>query len=453
MSLRDRLVKLDPRTSTSWDWDKVAHDLRLTFFSHFFLKFVGYLVLVVLARYVEKGQVGEFFFALSMSGLLVLCTELGTTNHLMREVACNPEEATGEFSRVLSLRLALAAPYFLGLNGLVALVRPEMALTSVLVSIYVLLDQLYVSYASLFLGLGRASYTVVARVCSGILLLCSVLIVASLGWGLHGMLGCYIVSSAVLLVSAIWLVQRRIGPVRLRWDPVGFRGLVLTSLPFFAATVLVIVHSNIDAVSLGLLQPYTVVAAYAVGFKLLDVLRYMTRPVTSILYPLCSRLAHTGDWGGLELLLERLLLAGAILGVLVSGLAILLADLVVATILGSTYQDTPALVKVLFISVAPLYAGTLSMMFANALHLEKRTARLMLAAVGLNVVLSVAGVVLAGAMGAAWTTVLSETIIAAAVTMLVLGELRSRRAAHPAEERLYAWSEDSHGGGVPLPLA
>ncbi|HEY0071621.1 MAG TPA: polysaccharide biosynthesis C-terminal domain-containing protein, partial [Chloroflexia bacterium] len=171
------------------------------------------------------------------------------------------------------------------------------------------------------------------------------------------------------------------------------------------------------------------------------------------LYPLCSRLAHQGDWAGVDALLKRLLLAGVALGALVSAGAILSADFIVATVLGSQYQETPGLVKVLFLSVAPLYAGTLSAMFANSLHLEKQVARVMLPAVGLNVGLSVAGVVVAGAMGAAWTTVLSEAIIAAAVTRVVFVELRSRRAARYREERVYALSEDRDGGSLPLPLA
>lgn len=438
------------------DWRKVRRDLRLTFFSHFFLKFVGYLVLVVLARYVEKGQVGEFFFALSLASLFVLCTELGTGNHLMRAVACEPREAMEEFSRVLSLRLALAAPYFLALNGLVALVRPEMALTAALVSVYVFLDQLYGSFAALFLGLGRADYSVAARVGSGLLLISSVFVAANLGWGLWPILGCYILSSAMLVGSAAWLVRGKIGPLRLQWDLADFTRLAASSLPFFAATALVMVHANADAVSLGLLQPYAVVAAYAVGFKLLDVLRYMTRPVTAILYPLCSRMSHQGDWAGVESLLKRLLVGGAVLGVGVSAGTIVAADFVVESVLGNKYQETPGLVKVLFLSVAPLYVGTLSAMFANALHLERQAARVMVPIVVANVALSVAGVVVAGAMGAAWTTVLSESIIAAAVTLLVLKELRSRRAsrraAHYPEERAYATSEDSHAGSLPLPL-
>jgi O-antigen/teichoic acid export membrane protein len=397
--------------------------------------------------------VGEFFFAVSLASLFVLGTELGTSNHLMRAVACEPGDAAEEFSRVLSLRLALAAPYFLALNGLVALLRPEMVLTAVLVSIYVFLDQLYVTFASLFLGLGRADYSVAARVCSGLLLVGSVFAAANLGWGLWPILGCYILSSGVLVGSATWLVRGKIGPMRLRWDKEDFARLTSTSLPFFAATALVMVHANADAVSLGLLQPYTVVAAYAVGFKLLDVLRYLTRPVTAILYPLCSRMSHQGEWARIESLLKRLLVAGVALGVAISVVAILSADFVVVTVLGNRYQETPGLVKVLFLSVAPLYAGTLSTMFANALHLEKRAARVMLPAVGANVVLSVLGVVVAGAMGAAWTTVLSESIIAAAVAWLVVKELRSRRAAYYPEERAYATTEDSHAGSVPLPLA
>ena len=57
---------------------KSQKDLFLAFSSHFFYKVVGYLVLMILSRYLAKDEMGEFFFAAALATFFVMLTELGT---------------------------------------------------------------------------------------------------------------------------------------------------------------------------------------------------------------------------------------------------------------------------------------------------------------------------------------------------------------------------------------
>ena len=56
------------------NWQKVRTDLLLAFSSHFFYKITGFLVLMILTRYLAKDEMGEFFFAASLASLFVLIT-------------------------------------------------------------------------------------------------------------------------------------------------------------------------------------------------------------------------------------------------------------------------------------------------------------------------------------------------------------------------------------------
>ena len=81
------------------NWRKVKYDLLLSFSAHFFFKLVGYLVLAIMSRYLEKGEMGEFFVAAALGTFFVQITELGTNNYLMREVAsASPQEFLGNRS-------------------------------------------------------------------------------------------------------------------------------------------------------------------------------------------------------------------------------------------------------------------------------------------------------------------------------------------------------------------
>lgn len=81
------------------DWQKVKKDLLLAFSSHFFYKIVGYLVLVLLTRYLAKDKMGEFFFAAALATFFILLTELGTSSYLIREVTGSPEKRSGIFQK------------------------------------------------------------------------------------------------------------------------------------------------------------------------------------------------------------------------------------------------------------------------------------------------------------------------------------------------------------------
>src|SRR5262245_54436841 len=120
-------------------WRKITRDLLLAFSAHIFIKFVSYVVLAIMSRYLEKGEMGEFFVAAALGTFFVQITELGTNTYLMRAVAERPEQALQRCSEVVSLRLYLCGVYLILFNGFVALVKPDLLGTALLTSLYLFL--------------------------------------------------------------------------------------------------------------------------------------------------------------------------------------------------------------------------------------------------------------------------------------------------------------------------
>jgi O-antigen/teichoic acid export membrane protein len=411
-------------TTRILDWRKARRDMGLALFSQLFYKLVGYVVLVVLARHLAKDLMGEFFFAAT----LAMLTELGLNTLLVRETARSPSDGLRRASQVLSIRLPLLGLYLAALVGGALLVEPSFAPVLALTALYVGLDDLYLTFGSLFVGLKRIAWTVAAGVGSKLLLAVLVVVAVRGGGGLLTVLGCYVVASVVLVATAWGIALRRVGPVRPIWDPGLVRRLVPASLPFLWLTLLSLLHFNVDTVMLGLLAGFESVAHYQVGFRLLEATLAVVRPVAIVFFPVCAELAGAERWTELRELSRRMLLLAGSTAAAGTLLVLAGAGPLLTLLFGEAYTPAAPVLRVLFLAVPPLFVSTIGILIAKSLGLERAAGKALLASVVLNALLNAVAIPLAGSLGAAWSTVVSHTFLA----VWVVVRLRRALAAQDA---------------------
>ncbi|HEY7529811.1 MAG TPA: oligosaccharide flippase family protein [Gemmatimonadota bacterium] len=404
--------------------------MGLALFSQLFYKLAGYVVLVVLARHLAKDRMGEFFFAATLAMSLAMLTELGLNTLLVREAARAPADGARRLSEVLSIRLPLLGLYLAALGGGALLVDPSFAPVLALTAVYVGLDDLYLSFGALFVGLKRIAWNVTAGVASKVLLVALVAGALRAGGGLLAVLAGYVAASGLLLGIAWTIAHRRVGPVRLAWDPALARRLIPSSLPFLWLSLLALLHFNVDTVMLGPLAGFESVANYQVGFRLLEATLAVLRPVSVVFFPLCAELAGHERWGELrELAARMLLLAG---GAALAGAAVVVvaAGVLLTTLFGEAYAGAAPVLRVLFLAAPPLFVSTIGILIAKSLGLERAAGKALLASVLLNAALNAVAIPRAGPVGAAWSTVVSHTFLAVWVVLRVRRGLAE--AAAPA---------------------
>lgn len=414
-------------------WQKIHKDLMLAGSSQAFYKLVGFVVLATLARYLSKDDMGAFFFAATLAGLVALPTQLGLGSYLTREVAMRPESAPARLGEVLSIRLPLFALYLLGLNGFALVFLRDRAWIVLLTSVYVMLDELYRTYGAVFLGLGRIAYNVVGGVGSRLLLVALVLGAVWLGAGLGTVVGCYIVANGALLAAGHVFLVFRVGRCRLVDPRTVFRRLAGQGLPFFALAVLSLIHFKVDSLMLGFLRTYALVATYEAAYRLLEASRFVVLPLTMILFPHLSTLAARREWRPFRTLLSRTLVTSCLAGAVLTVVTVLLAGVLIPLVYGDKYVDSILVLRILYLCVPVLYVTTVSMTAAGALHLERRTVVAQVVGLALNVTLNAVAIPVWGATGAAVTTLVSETVVCVWVTRLTLRGLRSRYPSADAE--------------------
>jgi O-antigen/teichoic acid export membrane protein len=406
---------------------KITRDLALGFFSRFFHMFVSYAVLFIMARYLKKEEMGAFFFAASIATFAVMFANLGTRDYLMRRAATKPGESAQYLSETLSFRLPLFVVYFLLINLSMFLVRPDIMEVTLITSTYVLLDECSSTFTAIFLGVKKILYDVVGVVISKAVLLGLILLAVQMEWGFLYVISCHIMANAVWLSIVYWIMGKKIGTFQIIWDLKIFRRVMTEALPFFLLTFLYVAHSKIDTLMLGLMKTYAVVATYEASYKLLEASRFILQPVSMVFFPLFVEMAGKDDWKDIRRLFQKMVFALGLLAVGIVCIVVVAADIIIPLVYGPKYFDSIPILRILFLAVPMIYLGSVSGLLAFSIHMEKKVVRAFLYSVAINIILNSLFIPRWGAFGAAWTTVVSETILAVYLLGLVFFELKTKR--------------------------
>lgn len=433
------------------DWPKIRRDLSWATGYQLASKLVGYVVLLILIRYLSQNRMGEFFFAVTLATFIAMIGELGTNQHLVRMISAQPEKALELLSRVVMVRLPFMSLAFLLINGFALLFKPEIAYTILLASIYVLLREAYSSIGAFFVGLRRVAHRVLTALLGQVLLLGGIVFLVAMEAGLSSILWCYIAAHAVTIVASLWVVHSRFGSLELRWDRNEIREILRGSFPLFLLTFLGLMHFKIDTLMLGVLQPFSAVAVYESAYKFLEASRALVWPGVMIFFPVCASLASRGAWATLSALSRRLLLCTAAMATAAMVLVLLTADWVIPLLFGARYVDSVPVLRILFLAAPALFVALAATYLASAMSIERPVVTILLASLALNVGLNSVFIPAWGPTGAAWATLASEGLLAVGSLLVVWSALRvreSRRApvVVAPDWRLSVWPGDGGDG-------
>jgi O-antigen/teichoic acid export membrane protein len=265
-----------------------------------------------------------------------------------------------------------------------------------------------------------------------VLLVALVLIAVRLGWSLSAVLACYVISSVTLVAVTALLVRWRFGHYRFVPDMSRLRGVATESFPFFLLVSLGLVYFKVDTMMIAFMRSAEDVARYEAGFKFFEISRFAVRSAGMVFFPLCAGLVARNDWGSLGSLVRKLLMVAAGAGTVVGIGTIWLAPVFVPLVWGSAYDTSIPVVRVLFLGLPFLYVSYVSTFVAQALGLERAVVGVMAVAVLGNVSMNAVAIPTWGAVGAAWTSVIGESLLALALTSMVVRGARRLRGTELA---------------------
>ncbi|MBU1191688.1 MAG: oligosaccharide flippase family protein [Gammaproteobacteria bacterium] len=408
---------------------RIGIDLSLAALGHFLEKSIGLVVITILVRHIDKVSMGQFFYAISVCSIVAMLTELGTSRHLVRAVAGDTGHAAAHLQQVLRLRLPLLLIALVLVNLSVSLVAPSLSTIFLFCSIYVLAGDLYYTFSATLLGM-RA---VAARALTGLIGPCVLLLIVPFAayrqWSLEQIVIAYALSS-LLMTGISWrFTLRRVGR-KVGGAVTSLRELLGSSLPLFILGLLMLAHARADEIMLANLRNFSEVAAYVAAYKLAEVSRTLIRPITMVFFPIMSATLVEHGPGRYRRDARRLIGGSAAIGLLVAFVVIPLAPFIVPWIFGAAYSEATVITQILFLVTPALFIGQMAVTVANALRLDRPAIGIVTMGLIANILLNAMIIPQWGAIGAAYTTVATESLIAVGLLFVIERGLRERISAH-----------------------
>ncbi|MFK7930055.1 MAG: flippase [Myxococcota bacterium] len=370
----------------------------------------GFVVQIVLARFLGPESFGLFGFIASVVSVLAFVADLNLQVLLAREVARDtPSAGAGLGNGLLtitftsSLAVALSVALVGVLDG-----RPVALLAALFAGLALGTSAARSVVEAVFQGLQNMRPLVVANLVGRVIYLGATLALLALGFDVVGVFAASIIGPLLTAVVLIVLFIRRVGPIQLG-PVVAVLPRIRETVPFLLGGLFTSVYLASDVLVIKAFHGDDEVGMYRAASLLLLQLGVVAVVINRALYPRVAKTLGSPEEARIEVAFGMKVLLAVSLPLGVGGL--LVGDALLPFLVGVGYESgIPA-----FLVLMPLLpVRFLNNLLANALSaLDQQKERTIGAGVaaGVNVVANLALVPFMGAFGAAITTVASDAVL------------------------------------------
>lgn len=392
---------------------------------------LGVVLLAVLGRRLGTGGFGTLQFALALMAYPLILVDLGLTTFGLREIAKG--SPSPDFVRsVVGARLALSAGTLIALAAGVIFLPLSTESRAVVVVLSLGLPASALNARWVLQGERRFARVAAIEVATtGTQLLAALALVNG---------GNDAPAAAVALTLAAWttatmsvLLAGRWSRFRPRIGP-GIPATILRSLPLGAAAIAITVYYSFDTVLLGIFRGGEEVAYYAAAYRVILPILTLAGAVGTVAIPhlsfLVARDAPAAEKAVADLSRQMVLWA---LPMAAGGA--LAAEPIIRLVYGPEFAPAAGPFRILVWSVVTVYANAAFAFLLLARHGDRRYLAAAAAGAATNMGLNLVIIPLAGMIGAAWVTIVSELTV---LGLLLWWTRDVSRAAIPAALKIAA---------------
>lgn len=402
---------------------RLVSNLRWLVLAYVAQKLATLAGLIFLARYLGDADFGGFAIALAIPTALEAVTDLGLGWALVREGAGRPELARALAIAALPPKLALGG-LTIGMSFVIAssLSLPgEVVDAAVLLAVARALDSVTYLSRALFQAYERMEFDAAAQFLDAVVRLALTVYAVLGGFGLTGLAKALVVAAAIVFAgTAAIAIHRFLRPIRARWGLLP--GLVAAGLPLAAVWFLDGLMLRLGIVLTGNMAGREAAGNLAAALRLIEPLLGFAALASTALLPLTTR--HVVEERGtvpwlLHASVKMAVIAGLGPTLVLVGSGATIVDLV----FGREFAEARDLVRILALSIVPLFVRLLLVPLLLALRRQSVLIIAQLAGVSVNAVV-VLGLGPAWGPAAAAAGLLGGEVVAILVAVAGVRELR-----------------------------
>jgi O-antigen/teichoic acid export membrane protein len=383
--------------------------------------FVGYL-----ARRLGVAAWGELQASLAITSVVTVVAGIGVRGYLAREVAVHPERGPSHLGAALAIRGVTGAA-LLGATVLVVLLaRPGLHATLVLLAaMSQLATLLYTTMWLTFEAHERLQYIAYAEITARLLVIAIASGLLALGFGVVAAAAALMVGNLVELALTYHFVRSRFYRPELRAGAVELARIARRSMPIGLVAALSVALSEADRVLLRALCDEEAVGVFSAAWVLSESLRMLPDVFLGATFAAGMRL-YARDREAFGELYRGCMAVAALLGLPIAAGVVVVAPDVIALIYGADrgYAPASAVLRLLACQVPLGFALQVAVLPLLAAKREVSIAKLLAAALVVNVALDVLLIPEHGALGAAAATLGASALALAGALGVTAGWVR-----------------------------
>ncbi|MFI5492942.1 flippase [Actinoplanes sp. NPDC051859] len=377
--------------------------------------------IVLVARMLGSTEFGKQALVLSVLAIAGNVTDFGFSTLGVKLIAAEPHEINRIGSAMLTIKVAVGFLTSAVIIAVVLVARMPADLTWMFIfSALTLISTAYTtSMSSIYRGREIMQYDAYGRI--GLAFLTTASGALLLVWG-KGIVAIVAMTSALTVVNALYMKsinsRRKLFQFQLPESVQQCNQLAKQALPFVSLAVLIAISYRVDTLILGLFESTTVVGEYSAAYRIFELFLIVPAIFAGVLLPATSARLHSDEASAQTLTMTALRYFLYLSLPLAVGLS-MLSEPIIDLVYGDEYPGSVVVLQLMSFTVIPTFIGHLT---ANLFHASKRPQRytyIALFSVFFNIFFSFLLIPMFGMVGAAVTSVATQSIVVVIGTYLI----------------------------------
>jgi len=403
---------------------KIAKNTSVFLISQIISYVIGFLYTIYMARYLGPENFGILTFAISLTSLLAIFTDMGFNTLMTREIARDKSLSSKYLSNFISMKIILVSVIFIITISIInSLDYPkETVYVIYLLMFNLILTTVSGAFYSLFQAYEELKYQSLIIFLSSVLMLIGVFAAINYQASVVGFAAIYLVISLFSLIYSLLVVYRTFELPKIDIDWKFWKDNIKLALPFGLIGIFATIYVYIDSSMLFFMQGGEAVGIYGASYRLVLVLLFIPSAINAAIFPVMSRLYSSSEHS-LKKIVAKYFKYMIFIGIPMAVVGTILADKIILFLYGTGYTKSVIVFQILIWATTFTFANAAFVQLFQSINKELLMTKITGVFMVINVVLNLILIPKYSYIGASVNTLITEFGIA---ILLILIYSKSR---------------------------
>ena len=372
----------------------------------------GFIWTILIARYLGVTDYGIMGFAISLTGILAISSDLGVSTHVVRHIATDYNSVEKYLGNAFPLKSVFSIGTFI--LTLIILILMKSDELTIIITLLFTFEIIIKSFIGLLYGGFQAfeegKYQGITNTLLNAILLIFLLISIFANLGLLGITVSYLLANLITLIYTYYLFQKNIKKPKFELDKTFCKKITIASIPFALTSILYSIYYSIDMVMLTHFIGNYATGIYNATYKLISVLTLFYTVYTAVIFPVMSKF-FKNDKRLLVISYEKSIKYLMLIMIPIAVSTMFYSNDIIQLVYGDEYGASGLVLSILIWTVSLLFITGPGNELLNASHKEVTVTKIYAIAAAFNIILNLVLIPKYSYIGAAVSTVLSDVLI------------------------------------------